>query len=222
MAWTAPVSYVAGTVATAANMNTYVKDDLTYLNGLLDGTGSGDVTMPGNLILPNGSTNGLRIGNRSRVKTIGNGLYFANNATSPDNGTTWNRDDTGKDAFLFVLGPQDAATGQNVTIYRAPSGSNPITWATILDLDDNGKLTGAGIYRPAEVSIAAAGTATFTHGLGALPLLVTGLYGASSGAEQNPLVKNGSEVYVNTVTSTQFTVTNQSAGTKWVLALALL
>lgn len=38
MAWTAPITYVSGAVATAAGMNTYVKDDLAYLKTVVDGT----------------------------------------------------------------------------------------------------------------------------------------------------------------------------------------
>lgn len=104
----------------------------------------------------------------------------------------------------------------NVNEYRFRVGG-----ASKLVIDANGKLGGAGIYRSGEVSIGAGSTATFNHGLAGKPLIVTGLYGPS-GNQQNPLVHSGTEVFVNVVTTTQFTVTNQTGGTQYVLAVAIL
>lgn len=53
MAWTTPATVVTGDIITAAYGNTYVRDNTAYLKGLLDGTGSGTVTVPGKLSIAN-------------------------------------------------------------------------------------------------------------------------------------------------------------------------
>lgn len=47
MAWVSPRTWVASAILTAAQLNTDVRDNLNYLKGLLDGTGSDAVTVPG-------------------------------------------------------------------------------------------------------------------------------------------------------------------------------
>lgn len=60
MVWSAPRTWVASVTAiTAAALNADLRDNLNYLKGLLDGTGSGDVTVPAGLALNNDSVNKL-------------------------------------------------------------------------------------------------------------------------------------------------------------------
>jgi hypothetical protein len=81
----------------------------------------------------------------------------------------------------------------------------------------NGKLTGSGFYRSAEVGIANGATANFTHGLGARPSWVGGFYNSVSGTEDsltNPINvgvgSTGVAITTGAVTNTIITVTNGS------------
>jgi hypothetical protein len=56
--WATPPTATTGNIITAANGNVW-RDDLNYLKGQIDGTGSGDNTMPSGLILNNDSVNKL-------------------------------------------------------------------------------------------------------------------------------------------------------------------
>lgn len=56
MAWTAPATAVTGDIIPASFWNTYGRDNLAYLKGLLDGTGSDSVILPGQLRV-NGDSN---------------------------------------------------------------------------------------------------------------------------------------------------------------------
>lgn len=46
MPWTSPKTWVVGAILTAAELNTNVRDNLNYLKGLLDGTGTDAVRFP--------------------------------------------------------------------------------------------------------------------------------------------------------------------------------
>jgi hypothetical protein len=51
--WSAPYTATAGSVLTAAIWNAYVRDDLAYLKGLTDGTGTDSVVIPASLFIAN-------------------------------------------------------------------------------------------------------------------------------------------------------------------------
>lgn len=53
MAWTTPKTWAVREKVTAALMNTHLRDNLAWLRGMLDGTGSGTLTTPGNLNVSN-------------------------------------------------------------------------------------------------------------------------------------------------------------------------
>lgn len=68
MAWTSPRTWVALTTAiTAAALNTDLRDNLNYLKGLLDGTGSTDVTVPADLYVANDANFGLQKSTNPRL-----------------------------------------------------------------------------------------------------------------------------------------------------------
>lgn len=53
MAWTSPKTWSVAEKVTAALMNTHLRDNLLWLRGVLDGTGSDDVTVPAELRIEN-------------------------------------------------------------------------------------------------------------------------------------------------------------------------
>jgi hypothetical protein len=53
MAWTAPRTWIPGAILAAAQLNTDIRDNLGYLKGLLDGTGSDAVTVPSTIAVAN-------------------------------------------------------------------------------------------------------------------------------------------------------------------------
>jgi hypothetical protein len=89
MAWTNPRTWVANVTAiTAAALNTDLRDNLNYLKGLLDGTGSDTVTVPGTLVVDDANYSLLMSGGTLPAINVDTGgdIWFYNR---PINTYTW-------------------------------------------------------------------------------------------------------------------------------------
>lgn len=74
MAWSTPYTATAGTILTAATWNVYVRDDLSYLKGLLDGTGGAvTVRVPSTLELVGDANFNLNIGGGNPILQFDSG-----------------------------------------------------------------------------------------------------------------------------------------------------
>lgn len=199
MAWTSPRTWVANVTAiTALALNTDLRDNLNYLKGLLDGTGSGNVTVPDSLFIDNDANFALSF---------------------PGAGLPQITFDTGSDYLRY-----SRATNQ---VIFAIGGALPLFF------DATGKLSGTGFYASGAASLASAGTASLTHGLGARPRFVWGWFNTTSLAaaadtsstanftirdDQTP----GTTVYWFDCTNTTLRITNNTGVTAYYTVYAML
>lgn len=103
-------------------------------------------------------------------------------------------------------------------------------WRDVLTVDSSGKLTGFGIFRSAEVAIAAGAASNIAHGLGVIPSLVWGKYGSTSGLNFHtlPLYQRGNltnpaaTVILEYANTTEVRVFNNTAATIYCSVTAVL
>jgi hypothetical protein len=72
VAWTSPKTWSVAEKVTAALMNLHLRDNLLYLKGLLDGSGSDQVRVPSSLVVLNDSN--FYVGNTSTTDRFGMGV----------------------------------------------------------------------------------------------------------------------------------------------------
>src|SRR5688500_13540532 len=78
MAWSVPITWVANVTAiTAARLNTDLRDNLNYLKGLLDGTGSDTVNVPSTLVINNDILYHLQVNGGNPRILVDTGDLFA-------------------------------------------------------------------------------------------------------------------------------------------------
>jgi hypothetical protein len=239
---TLPSSYPANHVVTSAEYNRDVLQNGLYLQGLLDGTGSDAVSFPTTAFFSNdanfvmlkssattpliqfdftdyyyydrtANVHHIVIGGVDKLTVAANGDVTAAGALIASGDASFSLFKSGGVTPLIQFDTNDyysydrSANTHNMAI----GGVNKLT------IDANGKLTGSGIYRSAEVGIANGATANFTHGLGARPAWVGGFYNSVSGTEDsltNPINvgvgSTGVAITTGAVTNTIITVTNGS------------
>lgn len=218
MAWSTPITYVSGAVATAAGMNTYVKDDLIALKAFQDATP---------FTVPLANSGGYKYGSATLLFERNGATYVGNNVIH--NGTNFFvLDSTGHAMWMEEIG--DTGGIDHWRVYRSPAGSNPGAFVSMLDLDASGKLTGKGFYDSGEVSIASGLIATVSHGLAARPRFVACFAHTATGtadSKTRPATPQGegtlpANAVISTVTSTQIQVTNGTASTRFINIYAML
>ena len=98
----------------------------------------------------------------------------------------------------------------------------------LLNIASDGKLTGKGFYSGGETTITNTSTATFAHGLGAIPRFFQVRYSAGSGGTKSSvglsssIVGAASEVRISSVDATNITVANNSGSTQYCVVDAIL
>jgi len=214
MPWSAPATVVTGDIITAAWGNTYVRDNTAYLMGLLDGTGSGPIIVPG----------AVRTGNRGTAW----GRSATQTVLAHNTADVGNRLNTGSPGALIQINEDGS-----VQFYAFPAGANPIaTFNLLLQMDAAGKLTGVGYYSSGEVSIANATTSTLSHGLSGRPRLVAGYYNSASTSEdgkafpimvgESGMATTFSGLVIKRVSNTQIDVENRAGATRYAHIYAIL
>lgn len=210
-----------GDVFTEAMWDTFIKDNLNHIIGMILGTQSGTITRSSA-----NATDALRwllTGTRyAKVQPIdATGGGFVINGTY--NGSAWNRDDTA--AALTAL---YSDLGFPLVLKYAASGANPASPINALLVDTVGKLTGSGFYASSQVSVGNGVTQTFNHGLTTQPRFVFGYYDTApvSGVLTLPvaidLLAAGAVCKLNSVSTTQIAVTNSTGGTRLIQMFAML
>jgi hypothetical protein len=194
MAWTAPRTWIPGAILAAAQLNTDIRDNLSYLKGLLDGTGGATaVTVPDRLAIHNDAAYYLDV-----VSSDPRMIYDTND-------------------YLWYL--------RSTNVWTVVIGGT-----SVLTVDGNGKLAGAGFYSSGEQAITAGNTITVNHGLAARPRFVGGFFINSSGVENaktSPILvsyDNGwtNAVIITSVTSTQISIKNALGVTEYAHVYAQL
>jgi hypothetical protein len=119
-------------------------------------------------------------------------------------------------------------TGDALVYQRSTNvWSIQIGGADKLLLDANGKLTGAGFYDSGEVALATGASTNLSHGLTARPRVVIGWFNTASGVPDSktgpvPLAVSTTVPYISAATGTVVSVTNPTAGTRYVQIYAIL
>lgn len=188
MSFTVVVDKATGDLFTETMWDVYIKDNLNYIMGLLNGTGADGVTHPAALTL--------------------------------NNDAVWSLSKNGSNPIITV------DTADTLQYIRA-SNEWWFAVASVVNLKilSNGKLGGTPFYTSSETSIVTTGAAFLTHGLGATPRFVDGLYGTVSGTRTKPLDRAAaarSTVRISDVSSTTITINNDTGATAYVEIHAML
>lgn len=228
--WTSPRTWAPG-VLTSAALNTDVRDNELYLKEVIGGTNADKI--PGAalatlLALPaSAEFYSPSSGVAGRIQWVGDQVFYFENARW--DGTNWVRDDTTRPAWVMRLG---YSGDDQFYIKRAAAGANPITWTTLLAIDNVGKITGKGIFTSVETSIANGVQASIAHGFGSPPRFIFGFYNvaavgiawpAPSGNAigVSPAAITGLPVRIASSDSSNIYVKNESGATVWVYIHAI-
>lgn len=227
MAFTAPATVVSGSVITSAYGNQQIRDNIAYLKAVQDGTLPGQIpaaALTNPLLMPEVAGGGYRYGARA-VFTSNNGITQVNN-NCRWTGTGYYVDDLSRPAWLMEIGIDQLGSTDEFAVYRSPAGTNPCVFGLLFRVDGTGKLTGAGFYDSGEFALASGASTTLIHGLGAKPRILGGylsaVAGEVAGTAPTQLLDASTTVSVTGVSSTQITVYNGAAGTRYGRVTAML
>ena len=249
MAWTAPATAVTGDIVPASFWNTYGRDNLSYLKGLLDGTGGAiTVTVPDRLQVANDANFSLYKAGSSPLL-----LFDTNDYCIYDRGTNTLSfvvggatralfDSAGK---ITSVGPMNPANDATFSLYML--GGGPIVlfdtndylyydrasnyWQFVIGglqklvIDANGKFTGVAFYDSGAVTVASGATVTMSHGLPAQPRFFTGSQNNGSGVPRYPVAGYGVGGAVCAwvaVDSSSLQIVNNTGASRDVRAIAML
>jgi len=186
MAWTSPATYASGDVLTAANLNTYLRDNLSYLKAspVFDGSPAIGATSNPQALQVYGNASGAALGPVTITNTSAGtvGVALTMDATGASGGRQ----------FSFLSTASGAAVAGAFAVYDSTGGAYRMT------IDQNG-LVGIGTQAPAgRLHSAGNGSANMLHfdhaavggtavsiATGVTILLVAGVVICSAGANPN-------------------------------------